>query len=568
MSTAIAGLALLLQAGLPPRATDAANGAEVAARVAALSLVERERVVCDEVRGGNVPESWRAFVELHVSGVVDGRERHVALAVAPDYLTVGSDADGLRMPLSPSAAQEVADALDCVLPTPRLVDLIYAAADVKVAPEPIPPSPEMTSVAWFARHDALVDSTLAALRSELDLRGRSPAARLVAGHKKDVVLTPGLAERPGRVAIYGWHELSGAPIQPLYLGHTATWVDYSHGARLIARAATLDGAPTTVDALLSDPALCALLSDAGPILSARYGPRPAAQERLEALDLGPGVRAIAQVPNDLDPARPTRLVVYALPNGSTLEQTLGRRPEPGQDWRFGIQHIGAQARWLRTCAGERDLVVVYLECDGLAWPTWLRKNDPEGARAVAWMAALRARFGADARVTLTGHSGGGALTFAFLDAQASIPAWVERIAFLDSNYRYDGARGHAAKLLAWLGGAEARALVVLAYDDASALLDGKPFVSREGGTWGRSHALLADLKRALPFASSTTDGLQRHVALGGRVQLLLKENPERAVLHTVQVERNGLIHALLAGTPRAALGYRYFGPRVYDAWIE
>ena len=74
----------------------------------------------------------------------------------------------------------------------------------------------------------------------------------------------------------------------------------------------------------------------------------------------------------------------------------------------------------------------------------------------------------------------------------------------------------------------------------------------EGVTWTRSDG---------------GEGLQRHTALGGRVEFLLKENPERAVLHTRLVERNGFIHAMLSGTTRDGVGYRYLGPRVYGEWI-
>lgn len=62
-------------------------------------------------------------------------------------------------------------------------------------------------------------------------------------------------------------------------------------------------------------------------------------------------------------------------------------------------------------------------------------------------------------------------------------------------------------------------------------------------------------------------GLERHSARQGRVQLLLKHNPERKVLHTVQVERNGFVHALLSGTPLEAVGYTYLGERVYGEFI-
>jgi hypothetical protein len=109
---------------------------------------------------------------------------------------------------------------------------------------------------------------------------------------------------------------------------------------------------------------------------------------------------------------------------------------------------------------------------------------------------------------------------------------------------------------------------VLAYNDAAALLDGKPFVSAAGGTWGKSHEMLRDLAADLTFVAKVDQGLERHSALAGRVQFLLKQNPDHKVLHTVQVERNGFIHALLSGTPRQDQGYEYFGPRAYAKMIE
>lgn len=112
-------------------------------------------------------------------------------------------------------------------------------------------------------------------------------------------------------------------------------------------------------------------------------------------------------------------------------------------------------------------------------------------------------------------------------------------------------------------------LCVLAYHDSIALLDGKTFVSERGGTWGRSHAMLSDLRREFHFTSYTNSvGLQTHRAVDGRIQFFLKENPERKILHTVQVDRNGFIHAMLTGTPHENRGYEYFGERVYEQWIQ
>ena len=105
---------------------------------------------------------------------------------------------------------------------------------------------------------------------------------------------------------------------------------------------------------------------------------------------------------------------------------------------------------------------------------------------------------------------------------------------------------------------------MLAYNDAVALLNGKSFVSAAGGTWGKSHAMQRDLAEDLKFTTQTNADFQRFTALDGRVQFILKENPEKKIFHTVQVERNGFIHSMVSGTTNEGKGYEYFGPRAYS----
>ena len=64
--------------------------------------------------------------------------------------------DYFLIPISPNTAQRIADALHCSLPTPKMVDEIYAAAEVKLVPAPIPPTPAMTTVQVFSNHNATV----------------------------------------------------------------------------------------------------------------------------------------------------------------------------------------------------------------------------------------------------------------------------------------------------------------------------------------------------------------------------------------------------------------------------
>ncbi len=161
---------------------------------------------------------------------------------------------------------------------------------------------------------------------------------------------------------------------------------------------------------------------------------------------------------------------------------------------------------------------------------------------------------------LSGHSGGGSFIFGYLNAVNQIPDDVVRIAFLDSDYAYDRAAGHKDKLAKWLAASDHHYLCVLAYNDAVALLNGKHFVSAAGGTWGRSHAMERDLAEDFKFTSQTNAEFQRFTALDGRIQFILKENPEQKIYHTVQVERNGFIHCMVSGTPVRGQGLRVFRP--------
>lgn len=249
-----------------PARTTSISGAALAAQWRSLPLAERELRVKAQFAAGNVPDRLATLAPVTVSEEIDGEWRTITVWCAPDYFAIGTDTDDLRMPLSPQTAQWLCDQLDCVLPTPRLVDRIWLQAKAKVIPQPISPKDhDIASLQIFAVHDRMVDAQ--ACRERPDV--------LVAGHKKDVVLSTLLQAWPDRVVIYGWHRRDGAAIQPKSKAHTTSHVDYSHGVRLIARAALLDGQPTTIDAVLADPKLCVLLSDEGPLAPARYPFPPA-----------------------------------------------------------------------------------------------------------------------------------------------------------------------------------------------------------------------------------------------------------------------------------------------------
>lgn len=272
-------------------------------------------------------------------------------------------------------------------------------------------------------------------------------------------------------------------------------------------------------------------------------------ERVRVLDLYPGVTATMVAPPRLDLTQRVELILYALPNGNTTAETIGRTLSEGVGWRYDIQHIGAQTRALRA-RGVPQAVVVYLEANTRSWPEWRRSHGVARAnrRIVSMVDQLRTELGQprDLAVTLTGHSGGGSFIWGFIDGQDSLPAWVERIAFLDSNYSFEYR--HGEQLVKWLRRDPAHTLVILAYNDREITLDGKKVVSDDGGTWRATSRMMNYLREPFTFATDTLGEFLRYHA--PQIEILLHPNPENKILHTVMIgEMNGYLHALLLRRP-------------------
>jgi hypothetical protein len=247
---------------LPPRLASAMKGSDVIQQIRDASREERETAIHREITAGNFPQFLRRFKPVPIRGTikVDNQAREVAttIQVMPDYLAVGSDDDFVRMPMTPQTAQRIADRFGCILPTRKIVDAIDAHAELHLEPRPLTHNRE--AVATFLEHHEIIESQ----------RDVKPLGLLITGIKKDIVLTPRVFERPNRLAIYGWRQLDGRPIQPLTTVHSNRYVDYSHGVRLVRDEITPDGRAMTISQLFADPGLCALVSDEGTITPPRY----------------------------------------------------------------------------------------------------------------------------------------------------------------------------------------------------------------------------------------------------------------------------------------------------------
>jgi hypothetical protein len=252
---------------LAPRPASALTGTEIYNIIDSMSVTQREEFIYQQVVSGNVPSFMRELVPITVTETISGTPHTAVYHVTPDYMAVGSDDDFFRMPMSADLAQWVADFAGCNLPTRKMVNDIYTRSAVKLAPTFFSPNDyDIMSVEIFWQHNQRIETARAGQQLGL----------LVGGIKKDVCVTPEIDNRPAprRVAIYGWHQLNGVPIQPLSLVHEYTYSDYSHGIRLILQEMTVDGAAATVAGVIGDPVLWPLLTDEGANDNARY-PSPA-----------------------------------------------------------------------------------------------------------------------------------------------------------------------------------------------------------------------------------------------------------------------------------------------------
>lgn len=257
------------------------TGSQYAAAFATMSVNQRETAIVEAVSRGCIPQFLRQFVAVDMPPVGGHTAR---IFVSPDYLSIGTDADFLRVPLKPGNAQRVADMLGGLLPTTKMVDAIAAQAAVKVTPRAFTPgSGGQPNVARDNIH-FIVDA------QQLAEQERAGRWGLVSGAKKDIIIDAEMRsssklDGSGNVKlwIYGWYyptmaqaQASGVCavgkqyIQSRSWVHDRNYVDYSHGIRLIALQMLVDGQQRNTADVLADPTLSPLLSAYGRISNPKY----------------------------------------------------------------------------------------------------------------------------------------------------------------------------------------------------------------------------------------------------------------------------------------------------------
>lgn len=214
---------------------------------------EIDEMVISAVCDGQVPDELRSF--RRISYVRDGHV--VELWVLPDYVSVGTSEDYCRMPMGPIGAQRIADSLNCCLPTAFLVDRINDVAEGHLDIFPFRPYQSRNEFPYiFADSNNAIKALYKAYGYKF--------GQFISGLKKDIVYTVEIEDNPKyarNVAIYGWHHPDGHPQQPLFVRHGNFYADYSHGARMIYRAMTIDGEEHDLKEVMCDPELFRLVSD-------------------------------------------------------------------------------------------------------------------------------------------------------------------------------------------------------------------------------------------------------------------------------------------------------------------
>lgn len=232
---------------LPLKSIPIYSGKQLEERLGSLPQNERDSLTLDLFIKGNFPSFLEQLsrVSIHLESA-DGKIVDAYYYVLIDYLSLGTNEDFIRLPMTPNAAQKLADSIGFYLSNSKICDDIYQNAVVKL--EPIPMVDNRTSFDTFVQHNNLIE------------KQRSGRMGLIAGIKKDVISTAQLEETQSKVAIYGWHKLDGEPIQPIYTKHADYYVDYSHGIRLVYPFLFVDGNKIHFDEILKNEKLRHLIS--------------------------------------------------------------------------------------------------------------------------------------------------------------------------------------------------------------------------------------------------------------------------------------------------------------------
>lgn len=188
--------------------------------------------------------------------------------VAEDALSLGEPDDFFRCNFTYAASQHICDALGLVLPTSKMVDLVYSQAENVCEPRIQAPSAAMSSTNAMVKHSSDINRLL-------DGKGSG----LTCNVGKWWVISKEAFALPSRAVNYGWFSNS-SPYrsanglrhvwQPVSTAHNFYHRDYSQVLVPVWKEMLVDGVVVPIEYVISNPELCRMISYDGPLSSMHH----------------------------------------------------------------------------------------------------------------------------------------------------------------------------------------------------------------------------------------------------------------------------------------------------------
>ncbi len=232
----------------------------------------RDAAILAHAAAGDLEVPWTS---LNVAGRID-------LTVTGDSVKLA----GVRINVSAELQQQLADAFGALLPTPKIMDLMWLARAATIEPVVMPISSSTAAmVQASAGIDAQIDAQVGALAAVAHRAAGSASGIFVS--QKTWCIGNSLAAHPGKALNYGffcipdsgtsWRGIAteacvsiadptqGRVIQGQGWAHGVTHEDYSQCCWLVHRQCVVDGTPRDLVDVLQDPSVASLLSHEGPL---------------------------------------------------------------------------------------------------------------------------------------------------------------------------------------------------------------------------------------------------------------------------------------------------------------
>lgn len=219
-------------------------------------LTSRDNAIIKAIADDNIP----IFLKNRIEVLIADENNKLFYWVSPDVLSIGTNDDFVRVPMGGKTAKKIVDELNCVISTPKMVFDIWQQSEIKAIP--IMGSPpfdnSMGYTSKFVNHNVKI-------QNELDNLINYRLGKLTSGIKKDIVVCSQLWGTANKnLAIFGWYNTNGIPVQPLNAtSHSIDYQDYSSSLRLVNRYMSLNGQKVDYYDVLNDPKFSYLLTNEG-----------------------------------------------------------------------------------------------------------------------------------------------------------------------------------------------------------------------------------------------------------------------------------------------------------------